>query len=136
MYRCDMPVECPFLYCSCDAMSVGSQVRLTTPLLLNTSSDGHLFLPPSIMQSVFHVGVICVMLCWNPAATALKHGSSARTKSDAAESAADFLLSAKMQAQQLDDLTAEVGSLAADVSAGGDRARCAICLRVGLSCTL
>ena len=44
-------------------------------------------------------------------------------QSGAVESATDFLLDAKMQIQQMDDLKQDVEALAQDVQAGGDKAK-------------
>ena len=86
--------------------------------------NAHIQLAFEIMTSVHIPCVWCVLLFHVVAA--LQHGSRAQTKgpSDAVETAADFLLDAKLQAQQMDDLTKEVESLAQDVGAGGENARC------------
>ena len=52
---------------------------------------------------------------------ALKHGQT--IAKSAAEDATDFLMSAKMQVQQMDDLRKEVGELAPKIDAGKDEAR-------------
>ena len=44
-------------------------------------------------------------------------------QSGAVESATDFLLDAKMQIQQMDDLKQDVEALSQDVQAGGDKAK-------------
>jgi hypothetical protein len=75
------------------------------------------------MWFVFSNALICVS-CYS-AASALKIGSSVRTTGagNGIDSAADFLLDAKMQTQQMDDLKSEVGDCAEHVKAGGGKAR-------------
>ena len=67
---------------------------------------------------------LCLLIAL-PAAVALQHSGELRAKApgDALESATDFLLDAQMQVRQMDDLSAEVESLAASVASGGDPAR-------------
>ena len=52
---------------------------------------------------------------------ALKHGQT--IAKSAVENATDFLMDAKMQVQQMDDLRKEVGELAPKIDAGKDEAR-------------
>lgn len=75
-------------------------------------------------MAAFRIAALCLLM-FAPAAAALKHSGALRAKApgDAMESATDFLLDAQMQVRQMDDLTAEVETLAASVAAGGDKAR-------------
>ncbi len=75
------------------------------------------------MWSFLLPALLCFCVC--STASALKLGSGTHTSSfgEAVESATDFLLDAKMQIQQMDDLKKDVEVLAEDVKAGGDKAR-------------
>jgi hypothetical protein len=68
---------------------------------------------------------LLVCVCILPLAGALKHGNSAHANGldDKLNTATDFLLDAKMQVEQMDDLTKEVDALTEDVGAGEDKAR-------------
>ena len=73
-----------------------------------------------VIQEYLSMRIICffVLLC-NSAALDVKLGSHR----DVVEDAADFLLDARWQTQQMDDLSKEVGELAASVQAGGSTAK-------------
>jgi hypothetical protein len=75
------------------------------------------------MQSAHWSLMLC--LCVFPGAAALKSNRVARIsgRGDAIKSATDFLLDAKLQTQQMDDMTKEVDILAEYVKAGGHKAR-------------
>ena len=68
---------------------------------------------------------LLVCVCILPLAGVLKHGNSAHANGldDKLNTATDFLLDAKMQVEQRDDLTKEVDALTEDVGAGEDKAR-------------
>lgn len=68
---------------------------------------------------------LLVCVCIFPLAGALSHGTLAHANGvgDNFAIATDLLLDAKMQVEQMDDLTKEVGALTADVGAGEDKAR-------------
>ena len=68
---------------------------------------------------------LLVFVCIAPLAGALKHGTFAHANGvgDKFAIATDLLLDAKMQVEQMDDLTKEVGALTLDVGAGEDKAR-------------
>jgi hypothetical protein len=63
--------------------------------------------------------VCFLVLLSNAAALEVNLGS----RRDVVEDASDFLLDARWQTQQMDDLSKEVGELAAGVQAGGSTAR-------------
>lgn len=68
---------------------------------------------------------LVILFCVLCGSSALKRSqvSSTSRRGVALESATDFLLDAKMQTQQMSDMTTEVGNLAEYVKAGGDKAR-------------
>ena len=63
---------------------------------------------------------VCFLVLLCNAASLEVNASSRR---DVLEDASDYLLDARWQTQQMDDLSKEVGDLAAGVQAGGDTAR-------------
>ena len=79
---------------------------------------------------LFDFASLLVCVCIFPLTGALKHGTVARANGvgDKFAIAADLLMDAKMQVEQMDGLTKEVEALTADVGAGEDKARLATSL--------
>ena len=63
---------------------------------------------------------VCFLVLLSNAASLEVNAGSQR---DVVEDASDYLLDARWQTQQMDDLSKAVGDLAAGVQAGGDTAR-------------